>query len=103
MNKSNDLLQKNNFTKKRYEVTISVIGQQEPKKKNVYLRNTKFDNYLFINNLEREFEIRRLKKKIYALKNNKKMIMQNLDNIKKRNYILKNEILKNKKKELLLQ
>ena len=101
INKSNDFFLKNNIRNKKFEQTESENGKQEPNKKNVYLKNTKFDNFLFLSNLEREFEIRRLKKKIQTLKNNNKTLTQNLDNLIEKNNKVKKEILKNNKKGII--
>jgi hypothetical protein len=71
------------------------------KKRNIFLKNV--DNTLFIKNLEKEFEIRYLQKKIEKLKNGNKSLTQKLNEIRKKNYLLKNETIKeqNKRKKII--
>ena len=73
------------------------------RRSNVYLNSTKNGDKLFINNLEQEFEIRRLKKKLKNLKNKNKSLNQQLDNINKKNDIIKTEIIEeqNKRKNII--
>ena len=66
--------------------------------KKIYLRNLKFDNQMFISNLEQEFEIRFLKKKIKKLKNTNLSLKVKLDNIMEKNYLLESDTLKEQKK-----
>ena len=59
---------------------------------NIYLNSAKNTNNAFINHLDQEFEIRHLKKKLKNLKNKNKSLIQQLDNIKEKNDIIKIEI-----------
>ena len=73
------------------------------KNKKIYIKNLKYENKLFLNNLEQEFEIRCLKKKIKKLKNKNISLTQKLDNYIEKNYIIGNKILKeqNKRKNII--
>ena len=73
------------------------------KKSNVYLNSAKSGDKLFINKLEQEFEVRCLKNKLKNLKNKNKSLNQQLDNIKEKNRIIKNEAIReqNKRKEII--
>ena len=70
---------------------------------NIYLNSAKNTNNAFINHLDQEFEIRRLKKKLKNLKNKNKSLIQQLDNIKEKNDIIKIEINEeqSKRKEII--
>lgn len=70
------------------------------KKKNIFLKKT--DNTLFINNLEKEFEIRNLKKRLEILKNCNNSLNQKLNEIRKKNYFLKNETIKEQNKRKII-
>ena len=78
-------------------------GNKSMKRKKLYLKNVKYDNQIFRNNLAKEFEIRCLKIKIKKLKNNMIELEENLNNIKKKNNQLKNKILKgqNERKDII--
>ena len=73
------------------------------RKSNVYLNSAKSGNKLFINNLDQEFEIRCLKKKLKNLKNKNKYLIQQLDSINKKNNIIKAETIEeqNKRKDII--
>ena len=62
--------------------------------KNLYISGKININYNKINNLDKEFEIRRLKKKLENLKLNKDSLKQKLENIKEKNNRLKYEKIK---------
>ena len=70
---------------------------------NIYLNSVKNANEFFINNLDQEFEIRSLKKKLKNLKNKNKSLNQQLDNIKEKNDIIKIEMIgeQNKRKDII--
>ena len=72
-------------------------------KSNVYLNSAKYGEKLFINNLEQEFEIRCLKKKLKNLKNKNKSLIQQLDNINEKNKIIETEMIEeqNKRKDII--
>ena len=72
------------------------------KKKYIFLREID-DNALFLNNLEQEFEIRCLKKRLETLKKNNVSLTQKLNNIVKKNYFLQKETIKeqNKRKNII--
>jgi hypothetical protein len=73
------------------------------RKSNVYLNSAKNNSKLFTNNLEKEFEIRCLKKKLKNLKNKNKSLIQQLDNINEKNNIIKTEMIEeqNKRKDII--
>ena len=73
------------------------------RKSNVYLNSAKNNSKLFTNNLEQEFEIRCLKKKLKNLKNKNRSLIQQLDNIKKKNNIIETEMVEeqNKRKDII--
>ena len=70
---------------------------------NIYLNSAKNTNNAFINHLDQEIEIRRLKKKLKNLKNKNKSLIQQLENIKEKNDIIKIEINEeqSKRKEII--
>ena len=72
------------------------------KKKYIFLREID-DNALFLNNLEQEFEIRCLKKRLEKKKKNNVSLTQKLNNIVKKNYFLQKETIKeqNKRKNII--
>ena len=73
------------------------------RKSNVYLNSAKNGDKLFINNLEKEIEIRCLKKKLKNLKNKNKSLIQQLDNIKEKNNKIKTQAIEeqNKRKDII--
>ena len=70
------------------------------KKKKVFVRNNNnaIENLMFINNLEQEFQIRILKKRIKKLKDINMSLKLKLDNIMEKNYLLESDTLKEQKK-----
>ena len=72
------------------------------KKKRIFAKksdnNNYNDNLLFINNLEQEFEIRILKKKIKKLKDINTSLKLKIDNLMEKNYLLESDTLKEQKK-----
>ena len=92
----NSLYKSSNKNKKIYFGIGKVKnGKGSDKKKKINLQNIKYDNELFINNLEQEFEIICLKKKLQKLKNNNESLKQELNNIIEKN----DRLEKNTKKE----
>ena len=92
----NSLYKSSNKNKKIYFGIGKVKnGKGSDKKKKIKLQNIKYDNELFINNLEQEFEIICLKKKLQKLKNNNESLKQELNNIIEKN----DRLEKNTKKE----
>ena len=64
-------------------------GNESKKKHNIYLSNIEIDNRKFINNLEKEFQLKNLKKKLKTLKNINITLIQKLNNIIEKNKKLK--------------
>ena len=79
------------------------LTQKHKYAKDFKILKTSFDNRLFINNLEQEFEIRYLKKKIKKLKDNRMALIQELNDIKKKNNRLNNKIIQdeNRRKTII--
>ena len=110
LNNSNDSNEKQFVRQRRYIGKnfdgISNIDEQRNENgngkkiktiKNILLKDED-DNKIFINNLEKEFEIRCLKKKLEILKKNNISLTQKYNDIMKKNFILKNETSKEQNK-----
>ena len=109
INKSNDLIKKyyKKYGNNDGDSERGIVKEYEYEnesgcriKKNIFLKNFKLNlnNKIFKNNLEKEFEIRCLKKKIKNLKNNRMLLIQELNNIKKKNERLSNKIIEDEKR-----
>ena len=78
-------------------------GNESQKKHNIYLSNNEIDNRKFINNLEKEFQLKNLKKKLKTLKNINIVLIQKLNNIIEKNKKLKIDTKEeqNKRKKII--
>ena len=110
-NESRDMFKKRNLMS-NYNLNNNEIKEKENQNgnlnlyennNNIYLNSAKNTNNAFINHLDQEFEIRRLKKKLKNLKNKNKSLIQQLDNIKEKNDIIKTETIEeeNKRKDIM--
>ena len=101
-NKSNDIIKEYN---KKYdneeeenEYENGCSAQKNKYIKDLKILKLRFNNKLLMNNLEKEFEIRSLKKKIKNLKDNRKLLKGELNDIKKKNNRLNNKMIQDEKK-----
>ena len=79
------------------------LTQKHKYAKDFKISKSSFNSKLLLNNLEQEFEIRCLKKKIKNLKDNRKLLIEELNDIKKKNNRLNNKIIQdeNRRKEII--
>ena len=75
------------------------LTQKHKYAKDFKISKSSFNNKLLLNNLKQEFEIRCLKKKIKNLKNNRMLLIQELNDIKKKNNKLNNKIIQDENRK----